>query len=227
MPTNIWSKLTNLDNFEDIIHEMTKKYRHTIMKIVSDKTVAYGKYAGYKDKYHTFYDLYDNPIRLSDDTDAEVRIWYPKRGLYNVNFDGYTGVLYYTRTANRQYRRGMNDDNTTLIDPMGAAYGHMRKQFSLHYLQQIAENKRDFRHLDEVIHAMSSSNTAILSYAFNDRWAVSLPIDSELIDKYDLWLYRHKVGHIQNNTIYFTDATFKQELIDENNKDWYAGYYVQ
>lgn len=223
----IWSQLTNLDNPEDIKSEMTKKYRNTILKIVNDKHVTYARYTGVdKAGYHVFRDLYDNEIKLSKDTDVDIRIWYPRRGLYNIESNGIKRFVYFARTANRQYRRGINEDNTNIIDPCFSNFSLDTGFYGIQILCQIAENKHDYRHLDEILKLLKAEDNNILSYAINDRWGVSAPITNEA-DKYPVYLYRRHVANIIGDEIVFNNKIFIQELIDEKNKDWYGGYSVR
>jgi hypothetical protein len=229
MPINIWSQLTNLVDVGDIQQEMGKKYRNTILKIVDGKTTTYGKFTCFsKSGYYMFQDLHGNSIQLAQNTDVDVRIWYPKRGLYNVETPAYTGFIYYARTANRQYRRGINEENTHISNPAIRLFGdEFTGAFEISTLAQIATNSRRFRHLDEVTMNLDDPNSKLLSYAVNDRWGISLPIETNEPGVYDLWMYRSKVGQIKNNSIYLHETTFVQELLDEHNKDWYAGYVLR
>lgn len=228
MPTNIWSQLTNLDKTEEIQQEMTKKYRNTILKIVDGNSVVYGKFAGYgRGGYYMFNDLHGNNIQLAPNTDVDVRIWYPKRGLYNVEYPAHDGFVYYARTANRQYRRGINEENTQIYNPPIHGFSvENTHTFSLTTLAQIAANSRKYRHLDEMIKNLDDPNTRLLSYAINDRWGISLPLNTTVPNTYDIWLYNVKVGQIKNNTIKVNETAFLQELLDEHNTDWYAGYAI-
>lgn len=229
MPTNIWSQLTNLNNTEEIQHEMTKKYQNTILKIIDANSVIYGKFTGVNcDGYYVFLDLYGNAIQLTTNTNVNVRIWYPKRGLYNIEQPSHNSFIYYARTANRQYRRGINEENTRIFNPTIQAYEEEPiPNFNQNLLGQIAANSRKYRHLDEIIKDLNDPNTKLLSYAINTRWGISLPLETTDPNTYDLWLYTSRVGHIKNNDINITETTFIQELLDEHNTDWYAGYAIR
>jgi len=226
MLTSIWSKLTNLDNPDDVNQEMSKKYKNTILKLVHNKHTIYAKYTGQNKKgYHTFMDLMGNTIQIAYDTEVDVRIWYPQRGLYNVTTQGARHFVYFARTAYRQYRLGINEENTSIYDPALIWSAGMYRDCSLDNLNQIANKTYDMRHLDEVIVKILDPESDLIGYALNQRWGISAALTDKK-NKFPLWLYNKHVADIEGNQIKFYDKSFMQELLDEPNKDWMVGYDI-
>ena len=225
MQPTIWQKLTNLSHSEDVKGEMVKKYRNTILKLVgtNGKTV-YGRYTGMnRAGFHVFRDLHDNELLVAQDTAVDVRIWYPRRGIYNVEYRNVKRFVYFARTANRQYRRGINEDNTLIQDPVLGMFQLSGNMYDSQILQQISENVHDYRHLDEVIPKLLDPNQNIISYAINDRWGITAPLTKDN-ETCHLWLYRRPIATIKDGHIKFEKPMFTQELLDEKSKNWYAGY---
>lgn len=228
MQSTIWQKLTNLSNSEDIKNEMVKKYRNTILKLVgaNGKTV-YGRYTGMnRQGHHVFRDLYNNDLLVAQDTTVDVRVWYPRRGIYNIDWGGVKRFFYFTRTANKQYRRGINEDNSLIQDPILEMFQLSRNMYDPQILQQISENNFNYRHLDEIILKLLDKKQNIISYAINNRWGISAPLTKDN-ETCHLWLYRRPVALIKDGYITFEKPMFTQELLDEKSNNWYAGYEIQ
>jgi len=228
MQPTVWQKLTNLTGSEDVKQEMSKKYRNTILKLVtSNKKTFYAKYSGVtRNGLHLFHDLHDNEIKIAPDTDVDVRIWYPKRGLYNIEYNGINRFVYFSRTANRQYRRGINQDNSRLYDPLHRLFEFQPDIFGIQQLKQIADNTREYRHLDEVLPKLLDPDNNTVGYAFNNRWGVSGPVTANK-DMCHLWLHQYIVADIQDNNITFENPIFIQELLDEKGTNWFGGYHIK
>lgn len=227
MSTTIWSKLTNLSNNTEIRHEMIKKYKNTILKITYDGKVYFGVYLGTSDddKYHLFKDLNDQRITLAQDTMADVRVWFPRRGLYNVKWHGANRMICFIRTPYRQYRKGINAETCYIFDPVSAVVSGIQSEYSTNLVGQIADNVSLTRHIDEAIVKLTDKTSKVVSIAFNRRWGISLNY-AKNDDIYPLFLYDKHVANINKNKIEFLDKAFIQELLDEDNKDWYQGYAI-
>lgn len=225
MQPTIWQKLTNLSHSEDVKSEMVKKYRNTILKLVeTNGRTVYGRYTGMnRTGLHVFRDLHDNELLIAQDTAVDVRIWYPRRGIYNVEYGNVKRFVYFARTANRQYRRGINEDNTLIQDPVLGMFQLSKNMYDSQILQQISENVHDYRHLDEVIPKLLDPNQNIISYAINDRWGITAPLTKDN-ETCHLWLYRRPIATIKDGHIKFEKPMFTQELLDEKSKNWFAGY---
>ena len=94
---------------EDIVNEMTKKYRETWLKLDYDGKSLLAFYRYYDNGYHYFRDETGGELRLAMDTDADISIFMPRRGLYNTK----VGVVFFVRNPFRQYRRGISKDSAS------------------------------------------------------------------------------------------------------------------
>ena len=228
MSTNIWQELTNLTSDKEVAAEMVKKYKNTYLKISKDGHVLYGKYRGTSENgiFHLFMDIYGQLVKLAKDTTALVTIWYPKNGLYNIKDNtNREYMLYFRRTAFRQYRKGINEDSCNISNPPIDLYDPFHgNQFTFENLVQIAENKFKFRHLDEIIPNLINPESPISSVAITNNWGISAPITEN--NECVLWLHNKPVAFVSNNRINFIEKCFIQELFDESTNSWYAGYQI-
>ena len=104
-----WQRLTDIFGQHQITEEMSKKYKGTILGISDPedptfKTV-YGYYSGINNTgdFHILKDKEGNRIQLSVDTNFEVFIPDPPRGMYNTT----KGAILFYREPFRQHKRGL------------------------------------------------------------------------------------------------------------------------
>lgn len=226
MPITIWQALTNLHNDGDVNAEMVKKYRNTILKIKSGQDTIYARYSGQsKDGYHIFADLFDQTIKIAKNTDMDVSVWFPRKGLYNVISEP-NRFVFFRRTATRQYRKGVSEDSCKVYDPVLKQISGTHSLYGMNVLLDIAKKREVVRHLDEACLLVQDKVSNTVSVAINYRWGVSASTtqdDSICL----LWLYDKAVATIKNGKITFVNPTFIQELLDEEDKSWYTGYGIQ
>ena len=225
MPTTIWQALTNLTSEGEVNAEMVKKYRNTILKIKSGPDTIYANYRGQsKDGYHLFSDLFDQTIKIAQNTDMDVSIWFPRKGLYNIAGEP-NRFVFFRRTATRQYRKGINEDTCKIYDPVLKSISGNHSLYSIHTLLEIAKKREVVRHLDEACILVQDPNNITVGVAINYRWGVSASTTDDA-SICILWLYDKAVATIKNGKIVFINPTFIQELLDEEDKSWYTGYGI-
>ncbi|NTV78939.1 MAG: hypothetical protein HGA25_07375, partial [Clostridiales bacterium] len=108
-----WQNLTDMSDDLNIIDEMIKKYKNTILGIRHNNKTHYAKYDGYNSKTQMFGFTMKNGdnISVAKDTDTEIFIPNPEKGLYNTQ----QGAIFFCRNPLRQWKRGLCDANVILI----------------------------------------------------------------------------------------------------------------
>ena len=101
-----WQDLTDMLGAGDIESEMSKKYKGTLLKIKHKEKTFHAYYLGYDGNFK-FKDFNGVDINLSINTDIQVTIPAPQKGLYNTP----SGVVHLQRSPYRQYKRGLCADN--------------------------------------------------------------------------------------------------------------------
>lgn len=209
-----WQNLTHMATDIDCVQEMKKKFYDTIMGIRTEngKTV-YCKYTGYNADYkHHFYTRDDNKIILNQNTDAEVFIPDPQRGLYNTEF----GVGYFHRLPYRQHKRGLYSE-TAIVKLLSR---NITSTFtSNNFDETIFDILNESQQQPVSIREACKRATEKMSWAINRNFCVSL---SHIENTgFSLFYDTAYIGQVnpEERTIRVDDTLFEQELHDYLRND--------
>jgi hypothetical protein len=214
-----WTNLTDMFNQDDIVAEMTKKYRDTWLKLtVNNKSfLAYYKY--YEAGYHYFKDEQGGDIRLTMDTDIDINIFMPRRGLYNTKH----GVVFFVRNPFRQYRRGISKDSASATRLYYILNGHEVYNEMPQHIWDIAKKElQEPMSLDEGLQILKEKGDVALSREF----AISLNHLNDDPTTTSLFYEDVYIGSIKDNKIKVITPILYQEVID-NSHIWGKHYTVE
>lgn len=212
-----WQNLTHMMNDIDCATEMKKKFYGTIMgvKTTSKSKPIYCKYMGHNGEMkHHFYTRDEDKIILNPDTEVEVFIPNPRRGLYNTK----GGVIAFTRLPYRQHKRGLYEETAHvssvknfIVSVMGGLHTN---QFSAYIYDILDDELQEPCSLREGIQKITEH-----SWAINRDFCVTLSHINET--GYSLFYHNAYIGQVDPNTdtIKIDNDLFKQELFDYLKKD--------
>jgi len=78
-----WQNLTDMLKNQDVFDEMSKKYKNTILGIKTNVKSIYATFIGNDDMF-VFRDEHGQQLKIADNTDMEIFIPNPEKGLYNT-----------------------------------------------------------------------------------------------------------------------------------------------
>jgi len=109
-----WQNLTDMfKDDDDVSDEMIKKYKNTVLGIKIPTVTVFATFVGFADNgMFLFKTKEQHTIKLSNDTEAEIFIPNPEKGLYNSP----KGALFFQRHPKRQWKRGLNGENTQIFN---------------------------------------------------------------------------------------------------------------
>jgi len=218
-----WQRLTDIFGQDQIVEEMYKKYRGTVLGISDPddptfKTV-YGYYNGINDNgdFHILRDRKGNKMQLSVNTHYEVFIPDPPRGMYNTKM----GAVLFYRKPFRQHKRGLGD-GTAMIELLDNT---IRKSGVKNWFES---------HIFEVLDGMKSRTIALVdAFKYADTYGSSaitrdfaLSLHTVKPTGYHLYYENRLIGDITENTIILGNDLFYQEIID-NQDTWCPNHYVR
>ena len=217
--SRVWKNLTDMFTNEDIVNEMTKKYRETWLKLDYDGKSLLAFYRYYENGYHYFKDETGGELRLSMDTDADIGIFMPRRGLYNTK----VGVVFFVRNPYRQYRRGISKDSASVTRLYYILSGHAVYNELPYHIWDIA--KRELQTpmtLDQGLQVLKEKADVALSREF----AISLNHLTDDTNTFSLFYEDTYIGKIKDNKISIITPVFYQEVVD-NSHIWGSNYNVE
>lgn len=219
-----WNELTDLTSPADVNQEMAKKYKNTYLKIISNTephTETLALYEGYVDGYHHFTDFSGTNLKLVPNTKHKVKIWYPKKGLYNSVIYKKNNFIFFQRLPSRQYKKGINIENCIIQEPI---HNWITQENHTFYeklqVKAIFDNNKITETLEDTYKVLKTHPNEFNSIAINNRWGLSLPLQDNSED-FVLWFMDKPVATYKNNTITFKHESFIQELLDEEDNKWY------
>jgi hypothetical protein len=200
-----WQNLTHLFDQEEICEEMKKKYQGSILGITipSGKTV-YAVYQRFMDGFHLFKDMDGVTLRLEHNTDCNVFIAFPEKGLYNTP----TGMVYFRRLPYRQYRKGITEENSCASDVLieiltgGRAYNGVMKN-----VKHILEAQYPI-HIDAALEMLQG----MPSVALNRDFGFSHPYTED--KHFFLYYLNNVIGFVRDKEIVIKNHVFFQEVLD-------------
>lgn len=217
--SRVWKNLTDMFTNEDIVSEMTKKYRETWLKLDYDGKSLLAYYRYFDQGYHYFRDEQGGEIRLSMDTDADISIFMPRRGLYNTK----VGVVFFVRNPFRQYRRGISKDSASATRLYYILHGHEVYNELQYHIWDIAKKELQApMSLDEGLQVLKEKGDVALSREF----AISLNHLNDDPTATSLFYEDVYVGSIKDNKIKVITPILYQEVID-NSHIWGKNYTVE
>lgn len=211
-----WQNLTHMMTDMDCAQEMKKKFHGTIMgiKTTPKSKPVYCKYMGYNGEMkHHFYTKDEEKIVLNQDTDVEVFIPDPRRGLYNTKH----GVVSFCRLPYRQHKRGLYEETASVVQLKNFVMngGLVNMNHFMAYIYDILDNELQ----EECSLIEGIGRIKLNSWAINRDFCVTL---SHLHETgFSLFYHNAYIGQINpdNQTIKIDSDLFKQELYDYLRKD--------
>lgn len=200
-----WQDLTDLFEDNQVIQEMQKKYKKTILGVIYNGKTSYASYQHY-DQYHVFALPSGAKFQLANDTEATVFIPELSRGLYNTT----NGAVLVTQVPRRQWRRGLTSDTHRIVTLKELIWGLGYEQNAFNeYVYEVLEQK--YNHIPNVEQAMMFCNTHG-SCALTKDFAIAL----DCVKEAGCNLYYHDclVGDIDSNKITVRNNIFIQEILD-------------
>lgn len=215
-----WQKLTDMVNNTDIVDEMIKKYKNTILGIRTPTNSIYAYYIGTNnDGMFLFRDHNEQHLKIAKNTDMEIFIPNPEKGLYNTKY----GAVMYQRNPKRQWKRGLNSENVQAFTIVQTITHRGRPSAQ--------QNKFDIVWND----ILTNENDSILmsnakeiaddlgSAAINRTYGIVLHPTEKF--GYILMHHKYQIGIIENNKIRIMNKIFRQEVLDTQNQ-WCPTYEV-
>jgi len=218
-----WQRLTDIFGQHQITEEMSKKYRGTILGISDPddptfKTI-YGYYHGINDNgdFHILKDKESNRMQLSVDTNFEVFIPDPPRGMYNTKM----GAVLFYRKPFRQHKRGLGD-GTAMIELLDNTIrkGDIRNWFESYIYDVLHDQQIRGRTLGKCFELTNEFGSA----AINREFAMSLHTVQPT--GYHLYYENRLIGDITEDTIMLGSDLFYQEVIDSQDT-WCPNHKVR
>lgn len=216
-----WQKLTDIMGDANIADEMSKKYKGTVLAITDYDSgrVTYAVYNGIdgEHEYHRLKDKQGYPIKLSIDTQYDVWIPDPPKGMYNTK----EGAVYFYRKPFRQHKRGLGE-GTACVEKLGAVIG---AELSHNYFEGLIFDVLE----DEKVRSVTLATAFKLaelrnSAAINRTFAICLHPHKET--GYALFYEKYMIGEIDEEVIRLGNPAFKQEIIDTQHT-WCPNHKIE
>lgn len=205
-----WQTLTHMFTEQTMADEMVKKFKGTVMQLIGEQNL-FATYQGYgtdtvaKELYHIFETKNGETIRIFHNTDTEVLIPNPRRGLYNTQ----KGVVLFYRLPFRQHKRGLYNETAYIGLVQNKIFQHMNpNRFSQHIYDVLDKEQQVHVNLDE---AKEKCNSNFI-YALNRDFGLLLHPNKE--SGYALIYEDCYVGDVEDKTINVKNKLFYQETID-------------
>ena len=205
---------------DECIVEVGKKFKYTVLGITDSGKTHYAKYTGYSstNERHILEDRNGYKIQLGNNTQTQVFIPDPKRGVYNTP----DGAVLFFRQPFRQHKRGLYSE-TAFILPFKQVF-YQRINFFDHNIFDVLENQNQ-KPLTFLEAADICNNVA--SAAIDRHFSMSL---SHIDEKnYSLFYEFSYIGQVNVETkeIFIHVPTFKQELFDMLSERGIHNYRVR
>jgi hypothetical protein len=203
---DIWNDLTDAIDKDMAIQEMSKKYLHTYLSLITKdghKTTV--QYLGYENNNHIFMDTLSMKIKLNHETNQILVCDFPERLLFN-----HKGIaLEFIRKPTRQYRRGICKDNVSIYSPVRRLWNLDGFQWTIHTIADALNPYYPTQCSDAI---RSLDNNEILSVALSSKFMLSQSITKEQV--YYLFYCNIPIGQFKKGVFYIHHTLFCQEVID-------------
>lgn len=206
---NPWQKLTLMENFGDVISELSKKYKNSFVKITNGSSVYVGRVCQIDSNKVWIRDKYNTMLNIQYNTDQLIETLTLAPGLYNWNDDVWFG--YYTGA--RQYRKSINSDSFKFHHPL-----YHQVSDSLEAVFDAIKPKYP-KNIWKAINTINIEN--LNGIAVNRNFGICKHKDNLY------YVYRDAViGEIVDKTINIHNKHFNQEVMDSFRYIDYSGYEV-
>lgn len=215
-----WQDLTDMFTDSEMIDEMSKKYKNTYLRIINDGVSSLALYCGFDDDgFHRFKDRHGSILKIKHETEVQIKLWNPRRGLYNTS----NGVVVFTRSPFRQFRRGINHESGKIhtLQRYILGAGHANLLNDLIYELFSARNDRTTP-LAEAIEKVQKTN----EWAINREFAVTLNHLTTDPERYSLFYEQYYIGYVKGKEIFLEAPEFTQEILD-TQAEWAPDYIVR
>ena len=216
-----WQNLTDMfKDDDDVSEEMIKKYKNTILGIKTPTVTVFATFVGFADNgMFLFKTKEQHTIKLSKDTEAEIFIPNPEKGLYNSP----KGALFFQRHPKRQWKRGLNGENTQIfsvhIDFIPNTMLGNGNSFNYNWPFVLEEEGTKLLSMEEAKKQADSVGSAAINRTYG---LVAHPTEQS---GYVLLHNRYQIGVVQDNKIKIENNIFRQEVLD-TQKSWCPNYEV-
>lgn len=209
-----WQNLTDIIGDYQINQEMKKKYQNTILGIFDplgeSRNVTYGWYvdcATEENPYHTMQTKLGHSFKLAQETNYEIFIPNPTRGMYNTEM----GVVLFYRLPFRQYKKGLSDnscmvelleDKILKINPRN----HFNK--TIFDILNECEEGRSYSLNEETWKLIEEKGALALNKSF------SITLHKIQSTGFQLYYENFLIGEITKEKILLKNPIFLQEILD-------------
>lgn len=220
--TSSWQNLTHMFRQDEQIKEMNKKYTNTILKIELGNRPIYAKYRGSAydktdNKYkHMFIQENGQDIILAQETEFEVSIPNPRRGLYNTP----AGAVFVKRLPRRQFRHGLSEDCIDITHINGKlAYKDFSNQYGTFIYQILKVENQLIKTYQEAKKLANTFGSAAINREFGVALSTMTPNELYLLFEDEV------IGYITDQHISLQNPAFFQE-VQEAQEDWAADHNI-
>jgi len=218
-----WQRLTDIKGEQNILDEMYKKYKGTILGISDPEDPTFKPKYGYYNgtdtdqQFHYLKDQTGDRMSLSVDTNYEVFIPDPPRGMYNT----INGAVLFYRKPFRQHKRGLGD-GTAMIERLHGtiAPAIQRNWFESYIFDVLYDQQIRGRTIEKCFEMADEFGSA----AVNREFAISLHTQKE--SGYQLYYENRLLGDITKDEILLGNGLFYQEIIDRQHT-WCPNHKVR
>jgi len=215
-----WQNLTDMLTNQDVFDEMSKKYKNTILGIKTNVKSIYATFIGNDDMF-VFRDEHGQQLKIADNTDMEIFIPNPEKGLYNTPY----GAMMYQRNPKRQWKRGLNAENVQVfsinlsVTHRGRPQANTNK-FDIAWSHILPEETNQPITMAEALERAKERGSA----AINRTYGVVLHPKEP--DGFVLLHHRYQIGTVRDGVIKVLNNIFRQEVLDTCNQ-WCPTYEVR
>jgi hypothetical protein len=200
-----WQNLTNMLQNDEVIEEMIKKYRNSVLGIKKpNDSVFYAQYNHYKGGFFNFTMSNGDQIQIHSDTDMELFIPNPEKGLYNTR----VGAVFFCRNPLRQWKRGLTRENVNMMEVNHSVMGRPYTNIFDHIWDEVLNWGDNTLSVPEALLLASENGSAAINKTYG---VVAHP---RYDDGFILMHNQFIIGEIDEKTILIRNPIFKQEILD-------------
>lgn len=213
---NPFKFLTDMEDRNAVLEEMSKKYKGTILCINSPgQQYSYGNYRGHSDDMKTLYfnilSKDNEPIECIIDYNQEIEVTIPKLELGCYTAGNKLVVL--QTLPHRQWKKGLCDGNTIIYSPYEPAdYG--TKNYFNNYIHEILLENQEQQTITTAVEKLKTNNTLLGTHINRNFGLIENFFNADPF--YFLYHYQFLIGKVypEEQRILVENKHFLQEVLD-------------
>lgn len=211
-----WHALTHFEKDADVLPEMVKKYKNTILRIIYGEKTTYAYYRGYSQEgkhiFNASLGLGHPDITLAHDTDCFIDIPQFVKGYRQLG----AHACYLQRKPFRQFRKGLCSDNTQIQSLYTKLYYGTDNEFGKHIIEALAAPIPNTTITEGIKFLQQGART----YALTLDFAISHNHYEVDPDSFSLFFGFDFVGFVntKTKTIKVVNEVFIQEIVDTQHE---------